>query len=482
MVWCARECADFEPGDDNAMQLFKEYGWIHWHAASKSWHTVTGYDLGAASAPADTTTTPVTPAVRLVGVTELSAVVAEAVADALRKLGVEVQYAAPAAPIDPFDSATDAADDAFAHVPGVAALVSSQFGAARGTPRPYAPAPSPTQPQPPSIPSDQTEWDADHKRDGDRDDTQQALENTRWDAQHTLDNTRWDARHTLENTRWDTALGLKRTREDTALAADMSLLSAVHGAYVAVAQGSLDRALQRATYVTTAAGAIGTVYTGVLAARYTISHQAPARSILPAIFIGAAVAFSTWYMAFLRGHTREQHFLLSGAGGKIAETRLLSFMEWTFSGVLARAWSLRAAVISLALALALLPIGLVQLSSGTTWLLGTLALVVLLLWLAGEAYVARSGPGVEAFVTRQKDKPPRLMPRKPTLPAPPENGLDPTTPPAYGMRDLPPRPPKRSRNDDPPEPPTVAAGPLPDELPKLSSGPRPPGPTASKSP
>ena len=44
MVWCARESADFKPGESNAMQLFEPYGWIHW--GGTTWHTVTGYELG----------------------------------------------------------------------------------------------------------------------------------------------------------------------------------------------------------------------------------------------------------------------------------------------------------------------------------------------------------------------------------------------------------------------------------------------------
>jgi hypothetical protein len=243
---------------------------------------------------------------------------------------------------------------------------------------------------------------------------------------------------------------------------------------VAVAQGSLDRAIQRATYVTTAAGAIGTLYTAVLAARYTINHQAPARSIIPALFIGAAVAFSTWYMAFLRGHTRDQQLLVSGTGGKIAETRLLDFMEWTFSGVLARAWSLRVSVIALALGLAMLPIGMVQLSSGTTWLIGVAGVLVLILWLAGEVYVAAQGPGVKTFLAKLEARPSRLAPARPTLPPAPSHDFRPSGPPAYGMTYPPPDAPERADGYDPPAPPDVAAGPPPVQFAPLAPGPRPP--------
>ena len=239
-----------------------------------------------------------------------------------------------------------------------------------------------------------TRWDSQHTLDNARWDTRHTLENTRWDSQHTLDNARWDTRHTLDNARWDTYLALKRSREDTALAVESTLLEAVHGGYIAVAQSSLDRAVQRATYVATAAGVIVTLYTTILGLRFSnSSHPAfPARGLIPALFIGGAVAFSTWYMAFLRGTTKWTELLPSGLGGSIAETRLMDFMEWTFAGVLARAWSLRLSVISLALGLAFLPIGFVTLNTGVTLGLGVAGAAILLLWVVGEIYVAVMGP------------------------------------------------------------------------------------------
>ncbi len=449
MVWCARESADFKPGESNAMQLFEPYGWIHWGGAT--WHTVTGYELGEPLKQVTKSQVPLSTAFAVENPAFEHA--KGALADLGPVVDPEVDGAAPAA-AGPPAAGPPPADQP---LPG----------------QPPPPAePPPAQPPPPHpAPSsgDPTAWDGDHKRDGDRADTEQALYNTRWDTQHTLDNARWDTRHTLENARWDAYLALKRAREDTALAADMALHQAVHGAYLAVAQSSLDRAIQRATYVATAAGAIGTLYTAVLAARYTTSHEAPARSILPALFIGAAVAFSVWYMAFLRGYTRNQQLLLSGTGGSVAETRLLDFMEWSFSGVLARAWSLRVAVISLALGLALLPIGLFQLSSGSTDLIGFAALAVLLLWLVGEIIVARRAPDL----TSRQSKPSRLAPIAPELPAPPAGGFDHTRPRAYGLDDDPPDPPQRAADVNPPAPPDTAGQPEP---PPPLAGPRAPGP------
>jgi hypothetical protein len=501
MVWCARESADFKPGESNAMQLFEPYGWIHW--GGSTWHTVTGYELGPPLRPV------------------LKSQVPFAAAFALENPAFEHANGALANLSEDADPQVDGpvppAAQPPAAQPPAAQLAEAQLPAAQpplqaeavppAEPRPPAEPPPPGQPAASAVPppvqppphqepssGDPSVWDGDHKRDGDRVDTEQALHNTRWDTQHTLDNARWDTRHTLENARWDTQhtvdnarwdtrhtlenarwdsyLALKRAREDTALAADMTLLEAVHGAYLAVAQSSLDRAIQRATYVATAAGAIGTLYTAVLAARYTTSHEAPARSIVPALFIGAAVAFSVWYMAFLRGHTRNQQLLLSGTGGSAAETRLLDFMEWSFSGVLARAWSLRVSVIALALGLALLPIGLVQLSSGSTDLIGFAALAVLVLWLIGELIVSLWPRELNAS---RPSKPPRLAPAAPKLPAPPTDGFNHTGPRAYGMDDYPPDPPQRADDVDPPAPPDIAAA-LPPAPPARAADVSPPAP------
>jgi hypothetical protein len=491
MVWCARESADFKPGESNAMQLFEPYGWIHW--GGTTWHTVTGYELGEPLKPVVKSQVPLTAAFALEhpGLLDLG--------DAAADLddGGDPAVDGVAVPVPEFVAGQPAV--AQPAVPQPAAGQPAAAQPAQGQPPGAGQLPPDAAQQPPpphQAPSagDPTAWDSDHKRDGDRADTQQGLyntrwdtqhtldnarwdtrhtlENARWDAQHTLDNARWDTRHTLENSRWDTYLALKRAREDTALAADMTLLEAVHGSYLAVAQSSLDRAVQRATYVATAAGAIGTLYTAVLAARYTTSHEAPARSVIPALFIGAAVAFSVWYMAFLRGYTRNQQLLLSGTGGSVAETRLLDFMEWSFSGVLARAWSLRVSVISLALGLGLLPIGLVQLSSGSTDLIGFAALAVLVVWLIGEMIVAL---WPRELNDSRPSKMPRLAPKAPNLPAAPTAGFDHTGARAYGMDDDPPDLPQRAADVNPPVPPDVAAA-LPPAPPQRAADLNPPGP------
>lgn len=505
MVWCARESADYRPTMHGPMQFFNHYGWIHWDSDTGTWHTVTGYQLaGPGQIPAQSDP-PVIQALSLVGE-----------AAAARAAAAEAALAG--------EAAAASADAAAAHAAVARQSAAAAANAVAGPPHPPAPQAPVQQPAPVAPPAQApghgaapgpagppqgaptadsaTVWDTEHKRDEDRADAQHVLDNTRWDTQHTLDNARWDTRHTLENARWDTEhtlqnsrwdtfLALRHSREDTALAVEATLLGAVHGGYIAVAQGSLDRAVQRATYVTTAAGAVATLYTGILGLRYSADHTAlPARALIPALFIGAAVAFSTFYMAFLRGSTKRQELLPSGLGGDIAETRLLDFMEWSFGGVLARAWSLRLSVLSLALGLAFLPIGFVQLSGGITWALGMAAVALLVLWIFGEIYVAVAGPPSFIGNVKRQSKLTRTPDPLPDRPAddPSDTGLrpfglpDPPRPPTVAVGDPPPAP-NDARLVDPPEPPPGGRLPVPPAQPGLlEPGPRPatpPSPTAS---
>jgi hypothetical protein len=274
--------------------------------------------------------------------------------------------------------------------------------------------------------------DAEHKRQEDRQDTALALTNTRDDAETKRDedredtalalaNTRWDTEHKRDEDRQDTADALTHTREDAALAAEWTLFEAVHAGYIAVAQNTLDRSMQRGTYIVTAAGAVATLYTTLLGLRFSSAVQTtplPARGILPALFLGGAVVFSTFYISFLRQRRMASELLPSGLGGRIAQARLESFIEWVTAGAVARAWALRVAVISFGLGLILLPVTFVQLSSDTVTALGVTAAAILALWMLGEFLVAVAGPPrwLDRALASNRRRSPYLQPN---LPPPP---------------------------------------------------------------
>jgi hypothetical protein len=66
--------------------------------------------------------------------------------------------------------------------------------------------------------------------------------------------------------------------------------------------------------------------------------------------------FATIYAALFRNKTEDDVLLPTGIGGQIAEMRVATFMRWCFGGILARAWALPAAIVSLAIGVATLPI------------------------------------------------------------------------------------------------------------------------------
>jgi hypothetical protein len=182
--------------------------------------------------------------------------------------------------------------------------------------------------------------------------------------------------------------------------AETALFKSIHDAYIEVAKGSLARAIQRATYITTSAAAIGTVYASLLALLFSAPGKnggTPVRAdALPAAaFLGLSIVLSTAYMAFLQNHARQRDLLPTGIGGDIAQIRLVTFLEWTFSGVVGRAWTLRGAVVSLGLGVLLLPVPFVSLTGlrvgplhGSAVVVA-LAVLLLLAWGAGELVLAR---------------------------------------------------------------------------------------------
>ncbi len=160
-------------------------------------------------------------------------------------------------------------------------------------------------------------------------------------------------------------------RSDADRANERALFKSIHDAYISVASASLARALTRGTFVVTAASAVVTLYTGVLGVRFATGKGGqliPARGLIPALYLGAAIAFAAGYVAFLKSTPVDISLLPSGIGANVAEQRLQTFLFWTFSGVLDRSWALRSAVGALALGAATLPLPFLAISDGAAWL------------------------------------------------------------------------------------------------------------------
>lgn len=179
---------------------------------------------------------------------------------------------------------------------------------------------------------------------------------------------------------------------DEALAAtDDKLREAVHGAYLEVAKGSLDRSLQRANFVTAVAGAAGTSYAALLALVYSVSadtpNPMPARGILPTIFFGISLLLCAYYIAYIRAATRRGHYIPAGTGPHIRERRMLFFVEWIMGSVTRLAWALRTSLVSLGVGLALIPLPFLKVSNTFTVAAAISGAVVLgvTLWLESRS-------------------------------------------------------------------------------------------------
>ena len=105
-----------------------------------------------------------------------------------------------------------------------------------------------------------------------------------------------------------------------------------------------------------AAGAIGTLYTGVLALAFSVSDRPlPPRGLVPAVLLGWAIVWATAYLAYLskpRGVDQPEPTSDFAEG---AMRRSITFIEWTTRGAWNRGYALQVSVVALAAALVFLP-------------------------------------------------------------------------------------------------------------------------------
>lgn len=175
----------------------------------------------------------------------------------------------------------------------------------------------------------------------------------------------------------------------------------IHAAYIEVQKAKLERTNAAATFVTTAAGTIGTIYAGLLALAFSVestpARPLPPRALAPAIFLALAFVFSVVRTGFVRrtgrylashqpaaegrrqvGDASSPHLISPASTWEEQELRLVAFMNWIDRGALKQAWALRVAVICLGAAVFLLPLPFVALSHrAATFTILAVAAVVL---------------------------------------------------------------------------------------------------------
>ncbi|MDP9069261.1 MAG: hypothetical protein M3N53_13075 [Actinomycetota bacterium] len=169
----------------------------------------------------------------------------------------------------------------------------------------------------------------------------------------------------------------KRTEEEIAenkaeFDADLVVETEYYKAVLSVAQGAIDRARASAEFVEKAAGVIVTIYTAVIAASYSATERPlPPKAMLPAVLLGLSIALAVVYLAYLPGPDDGDEDVKAAEGKSRSQRFTNTFVQWASAIVGERRRWLRAAVISLGLAVILLPAPFVRL--GTEPIPGTSA-------------------------------------------------------------------------------------------------------------
>lgn len=253
----------------------------------------------------------------------------------------------------------------------------------------------------------QTQLDIAKTAEVTRQDSALALKNARLDKALEVTNAREDKALELQNAREDKRSEVMEARVDTDRAAETALLKSIHDGYIGVIQGTLDRSVSRAQFLTATIGAVSTTYTALLGVNFAVANSkpAPSRALIPVLFLGLALALSALYVAFLRRTAATRQLLPTSIGGTLAEERLKTFMDWTFSGVLARAWALRTAIVAFAVGIAVMPLPFVDISDKSEKLVVALGALTIVAWAVHETISAIRKEDT-AFV----ENPPALSP------------------------------------------------------------------------
>ena len=131
----------------------------------------------------------------------------------------------------------------------------------------------------------------------------------------------------------------------------------LHENLATLVTGSVERARDGAKFVETAAAALGTVYTGILAFSFAAKDSPlPARGLYAAIFLGIAIVGAAFYLAFVQRISPIGRVDYSGSRPEDQWRRTEYLGAWTGAVVHARSWALRTAVFALAFGVGFMPI------------------------------------------------------------------------------------------------------------------------------
>jgi hypothetical protein len=145
-------------------------------------------------------------------------------------------------------------------------------------------------------------------------------------------------------------------RSQAELESELELYRQFHTALAEGAKTAIDRSRTAAETVQKAAAGILALYTAVLGVSFSVAdNPLPSRGVLPALFLGTAVAFSTAYLAYLSKPRSVPAPAPQSSFRSAAMARTRTFLQWAGAPVSRRSYWLRASVIALGVSLMFIP-------------------------------------------------------------------------------------------------------------------------------
>jgi len=146
--------------------------------------------------------------------------------------------------------------------------------------------------------------------------------------------------------------------EDTT---DVGLMQNFHETIREIAKGAIAGADRLPQLIITAAGAIVTLYTGLLGLVFAAGGETlPSRALIPALFLGLSIALATGYAAYLTNRDPTNFDTADGVWQN-ASAHTNAIVTWINSAIEQRATLLRLAVVALGLGVLFLPSAFVDL-------------------------------------------------------------------------------------------------------------------------
>lgn len=167
-------------------------------------------------------------------------------------------------------------------------------------------------------------------------------------------------------------------REKAGYANEYTLYQAVYNAYIEIAKGQVNVPGTKADFVQKAAAAISTAYLAVVGLSFGLGETStplPLSGILPTLFLGLSIFFSTAYIAYITKPSPSTETSNEGTLAGRQFERRKNFLVWTQSSISSRKLLLHIAVVSLGFAVFYLPAPYIAMDEFIVFILAGLGLV-----------------------------------------------------------------------------------------------------------